>query len=512
MILIHPPVAKPCEPPGGIAKLAGALKHHEVKHAVLDANLEGLLHLILGPSTASDRWTMRAFRNRRQNLESLRKPSIYRTPDRYRRAVSDINRLAEMAASRKSVQLSLANYQHKYLSPLNSADLQRASRYPEDSPFYHYFRDRLERLIGSEQPRVVGFSMNYLSQALCTFAMLGFVRRQWPELTLVLGGGLLTSWMQQPGWKNPFEDLVDHVVAGPGEKFMLSLIGITGRKASIAGHYRPDYTLFPLADYLAPGMILPYSASTGCYWSRCVFCPEKAEGSPYVAVPVDSVTADLKALVEQTRPTLIHLLDNAVSPALMDALISRPPGADWYGFARINRRLADLEYCRALKRSGCTMLKVGLESGDQSVLDAEQKGINLGLASRTLRNLKKAGIAAYVYLLFGTPSETLNEARTTLDFTVKHSDAIDFLNLAIFNLPIGAPQAQQFETKILYEGDLSLYTGFRHPKGWDRGSVRKFLDKEFKRHPAVRKILIQEPPLFTSNHAALIDRPGVSKN
>ena len=50
-----------------------------------------------------------------------------------------------------------------------------------------------------------------------------------------------------------------------------------------------------------------------------------------------------------------------------------------------------------------------------------------------------AGIATYVYLLFGTPSESLTEARATLDFTVKHSQAIDFLNLAIFNLPLCGP-------------------------------------------------------------------------
>ncbi len=504
MLLIHPPAAKPCEPPGGIAKLAGALEHHGVKHTVLDANLEGLLSLILGPSTATDRWTVRALRNRSHHLKALRKPSIYRTPDRYRRAVADINRLADMAARRKSVHLSLANYQHPELSALRSSDLHRAARYPEDNPFYLYFKNRLETLLKKEQPRVVGFSMNYLSQALCTFAMLGFIRRQWPELTLVVGGGLLTSWMQRPGWQNPFEDLVDHLVAGPGEAALLSLLGTPGTQTSSAKHYRPDYHLFPLAEYLAPGTILPYSASTGCYWNRCAFCPEKAEDNPYVAVPANSVIEDLKALVEQTRPALIHLLDNAVSPALMEALIKQPPGVDWYGFARIRRRLADLDFCRSLKRSGCRMLKVGLESGDQTVLDAEQKGIDLELASRTLRNLEKAGIAAYVYLLFGTPSETITEARATLDFTVKHSDAIDFLNLAIFNLPICASRAQQLETQKLYEGDLSLYTGFRHPKGWDRGSVRQFLDKEFKRHPAVRRILLRDPPIFTSNHAAFM--------
>jgi radical SAM superfamily enzyme YgiQ (UPF0313 family) len=214
-----------------------------------------------------------------------------------------------------------------------------------------------------------------------------------------------------------------------------------------------------------------------------------------------SVIADLKILAAKTRPTLIHLLDNAVSPALMQSLIDEPPQTPWYGFARIGRRLADPDFCLALRRSGCVMLKLGLESGAQSVLDAEQKGIDLALTSRALQNLKQAGIAAYVYLLFGTPSESLTEARATLDFTVRYHEAIGFLNLAIFNLQVCSQRALQLETSPLYEGDLSLYTGFRHPKGWDRGAVRQFLDKEFKRHPAVKKILNRDPPFFTSNHA-----------
>jgi radical SAM superfamily enzyme YgiQ (UPF0313 family) len=501
MILIHPPVAKPCEPPGGIAKLAGALKHRGAKHSILDANLEGLLNLIQVPSDASDRWTVRAHRNRNHHLQSIREPSIYHTPDRYRRAVADINRLVHMAARRNGVQLSLANYEDTALSPLKSSDLLRAARHPENNLFFPYFKSRLETLFDKEQPRIVGFSLNYLSQALCTFAMLGFIRRRWPELKLVLGGGLITSWMQQPVWKNPFSDIVDHLIAGPGEEALLKLLEPPGNRASLPEHHRPAYDQFPLEDYLAPGSILPYGASTGCYWKRCAFCPEKAEGNPYVAIPVDQVIDDLRVLVNQTRPSLIHFLDNAVSPALLQALEDHPPEANWYGFARFNRHLADPDFCRALKKSGCVMLKLGLESGDQAVLDAEQKGIDLELASRALRNLKQAGIAAYVYLLFGTPSETIAEARATLDFTIRHSDAIDFLNLAIFNLPICGRQAERLETRALYEGDLSLYTGFRHPKGWDRGSVRRFLEKEFKRHPAVRRILIQDPPLFTSNHA-----------
>jgi hypothetical protein len=136
-----------------------------------------------------------------------------------------------------------------------------------------------------------------------------------------------------------------------------------------------------------------------------------------------------------------------------------------------------------------------------------RKGIDLGTASQVLRNLKQAGIAAYVYLLFGTPAETAVEARKTLEFVAKHRDAITFLNLAIFNMPLCGREAREYEIGQFYEGDLSLYTGFKHPLGWNRKEVRRFLENEFKKHPAVSGILKKDPPVFTSNHAAFFARP-----
>jgi radical SAM superfamily enzyme YgiQ (UPF0313 family) len=499
MILIHPPVAKPCEPPAGIAKLCGALNHHGIRYRVLDANLEGLLSLLKASPVPSDTWTSRALRHLSKHLASLNCWDAYQDQDRYRRAIKDLDRLLEMTARSNRVRLSLANYEHEELSPTRSSDLVRAAENPGDNPFYPYFRKRLTDLLQSEQPSIIGFSLNYLSQALCTFAMIGFLRREWTGVKLVLGGGLITSWMRRPHWKNPFEGLVDHLVAGPGETPLLSLLGVE----SLTGenHYKPDYTLLPTRDYFAPAPILPYSSSSGCYWNRCSFCPERAEGNPYIAIPAEEVTVDLLRLVDKQKPVLIHLLDNAISPSLMKAITEHPPGVPWYGFARITRHLTDLDFCLALRRSGCVMLKLGLESGDQTVLDSSQKGINLEEASSALKNLKKAGIATYVYLLFGTPLEGLIEARRTLEFVVKHHDSIGFLNLAIFNMPICGPEVQQMETKSFYEGDLSLYTSFDHPKGWSRQLIRQFLDKEFKRQPAMASILRRDPPVFTSNHA-----------
>ena len=216
---------------------------------------------------------------------------------------------------------------------------------------------------------------------------------------------------------------------------------------------------------------------------------------------MDKSISDIKGIVDSESPCLIHFLDNAMSPALLTAIADNPPGIPWYGFARITRRLADPDFCRKLKRSGCVMLKIGLESGDQSVIEALDKGIDLTEASMALKNLRDAGIATYVYLLFGTPAETYKEAKKTLDYVIEHQEYIDYLNLAIFNMPAYGPDAAGLDTEDFYSGDLTLYRQFRHPGGWDRKHVRQFLDREFRRNPAIQAILRRDPPVFTSNHA-----------
>ena len=502
ILLIHPPVAKACEPPGGIARLAGCLKEHGVGCTVLDANLEGQLRLLAeaaGPAgRRGDTWTARAARRLPEHLEALRGPALYGHADRYRRCVNDVQRLLARRGREAGVSLTLADYQDPGLSPLRSGDLLRAAREYRSNPFMNGLAGRVESLIEQNAPDAVGVSLNYLSQALGAFALLGFVRDRFPRIATVLGGGLVTSWLGRTGGRNPFRGLVDHCVPGPGEGFLLAMAGLPAEGARFA---RPDYGGFPAGEYLSPGPILPYSASSGCHWRRCTFCPERAEGHIFRPIPEEQVLSDLGALVADVRPALIHFLDSTMSPRLLDLLSRRPPGAPWYGFTRISPRLGDGDFCRALRASGCVMLKLGLESGDQGVLDALEKGIRVDEASRALRSLKEAGIGTYVYLLFGTPAEDADSAERTLAFTARHAGLIDYLNLAVFNLPAASEEAGRLTIRPFYEGDLSLYADFEHPSGWGRREVRDFLDRRFRRHPSIAPIVRRQPPLFTSNHA-----------
>jgi radical SAM superfamily enzyme YgiQ (UPF0313 family) len=330
--------------------------------------------------------------------------------------------------------------------------------------------------------------------------MIGFLRREYPRVKIILGGSLVTSWMTNPQWQNPFSGLVDELVSGPGEGALLELLGTKHDHRFFA----PDFDGLPLSQYLSPGPILPYAASAGCYWRRCSFCPENAEGIDFTPVPPMVAAAHIGQLSSRYKPALVHLVDSALSPAIMRRMISDPPGPAWYGFSRITPDLADPDFCVGLKASGCAMLKIGLESGDQAVLDSLDKGITLDIAARAMASLKSAGVATYVYLLFGTPQETPEAAKRTLEYVAAHRARIDFLNLAIFNLPVNCREAQGLETRRFSAGDLSLYTDFVHPRGWGRKEVRIFLEREFRKHPAIRPILLRLPRFFTSNHAPFI--------
>ncbi len=311
------------------------------------------------------------------NLALLRDRQGYANTARYRRAVSEVNRIIERSAPR-GAHLSLADYSHDRLSPVKSGDLLYAAGHPQENLFYPYFSARLPALLEDEEGHsVIGLSLNYLSQALSAFSMIGFLRTRYPHARIVLGGGLVTSWMSNGAWNNPFEGLIDRLVSGPGEMPLLSLLGVEAK----SGETCPSFDRLPLDLYLAPGPILPYAGSRGCYWRRCSFCPEKSEGRACSPKPGDRVIADLRLLAAAHRPALIHLVDDAISPALMKDLAASPTDTPWYGFARVTADLADPEFCRQLRASGCVMLKLGLESGDQRLLDALGKGIDLETAA-----------------------------------------------------------------------------------------------------------------------------------
>ncbi len=501
MLLIFPPSAKACEPPPGLARLHGTLKHHGVPVHSIDMNLEGFHYLFNQKALAGDLWGKRALKKREQNLDLVTGSKGYANRDRYKNAVLDINKVLAMVSRPSGSLVTLANYKSDTLSPLKSEDLLYAAAHFRENVYYPYFSERFKDLLSKDGRALdtVGFSLNYLNQALCTFAMIGYLKHLNPGIRIVLGGGLVTSFMRKPGFASPFDGYVDVMIAGKGEGPLLDLFGFERKEADVL----PDYgDMVAGGRYLSPGLVIPFCTADGCYWKKCTFCPEQAENNPYEPLDVNRAVDQVKALDAIYKPALFHFVDNALSPKFMTRLERSGFNTPWYTFARITGQLGDEAFCRSLKRSGCRMLKLGIESGDQNVLDHLTKGIDLGTVSRSLTELKRAGIATYVYLLFGTPWETEAAARKTMDFVCDHKHLISYLNIALFNLPYFARGWEYLETSQFYDGDLSLYKEFNHPMGWNRSDIRDFLAREFKKHPDISAIINRDPPVFNSNHAA----------
>jgi hypothetical protein len=522
-LLIHPPAVKPAEPPPGPAILLAALRRRGLGARVIDANLEAFLHLLSphrlaavagdSPSTAA----RRALRHAEGALALLRSQAARDSFARYRTAVEHLNRaLGLYRGACGSERLTLGDYDHGELSEFSPADLEEVASGSRPTLFRDYFAEELLPRVTALGPRLVSLTVNYRHQVLPAFELAGLLRRALPEVRIVGGGGLFTSW------RKPLRELslrfsaFDHIVFGPGEEILPRL----------AAGERPDYLLegagevdfFPDYDFAAPGgyfsplPVLPVSASRGCYWRRCLFCPEAAAPThPYAVHPPAAFPDLLLDLRRCFGTSHFHLTDNALPLAALRALAARRAdlaGISWHGFVRFERALCDPDLVEGLAASGCAMLQLGLESGSQRVLDRLGKGTRLEHAATILGLLRKAGIASYVYVMLGTPGETEEDAERTLAFLEEHADAIGFLNIAIMNLPRDSalagdgPTPEVLSSALLDDGEpLGLYRSFETEGGWGRREARRFLSRRLLASPAVRKIVNRVPPWFTSNHA-----------
>ena len=524
VLLLQPPALKPAEPPLALAILLSHLQAQGMTATAIDANLDAYLYLfdderlVTRAGAATETMLRRALRHRSDSLSLLRSATATQNFARYNTAVRYLNRLLALWNSTDGDErLTLGDYQHAGLSPFNPEDLEKLASGAATTLFAAYFRGELLPQVVAAQPRIIAISINFLHQALPAFELAGLLRHALPEALLVAGGGLITSW-QEPLRRldlrlSPF----DRVIFGPGETALAALAkgevddSYTLADASIIS-FVPDFSFARLTDYFSPQPVLPLSASRGCYWQRCLFCPEAAAPvHPYTAMRPTELPQLMRQLADSYGVRHIQLTDNAVPVNMLKVLADHADGStdlNWFGFVRFEPILEDAAFVARLAQSGCRMLQLGLESGSQSVLDRLGKGVQLASVARILANLAAADIDSFVYIMLGTPGETEADAEQTLAFLEQHAAEISFLNLAIMNLPrasglLDNPQQYGIATAepIAANSPLGLYQKFHPVNDWSRAAARRFLEQRLLGSAAIRAIVNRTPPLFTSNHA-----------
>src|SRR5512140_3779497 len=325
LLLIHPPAARAAEPPLGTAVLLSHLRREGATAEAIDANLEAHLFLLDGdrlaaaagpaPATALHR----AMKNVPRALSFLRSPVAGTSFPRYTAAARHLNTaLSAYRGESGGERLTLGDYVHGDLSEFSPRDLSLAASGKAGTVFSGYFRDGLLPRVDRIRPRGVAISVNYRHQVLPAFELAGHLRRRLPGVPIYGGGGMFTSWKcSLRGMGRSFLPF-DRVGFGPGESALAAVAGAAFTDGGPffedgeAVEFLPDFGFAPLREYLSPEPVLPVTATRGCYWRRCRFCPEAVPPLyPYRAADARTFPTLLRELSDRHGVRRFHLTDNA---------------------------------------------------------------------------------------------------------------------------------------------------------------------------------------------------------
>ncbi len=277
------------------------------------------------------------------------------------------------------------------------------------------------------------------------------IREGLPSAIIVLGGSHIAAMPFEAMSAGPF----DIGVLGEGEETLVELVSLraSGGSEAISGvkgiifreggeliitpkreairdldnlpfparrllpplsRYRPtpaSYRRLPLAAIMT---------SRGCP-GRCSFCDRAVFGNNFRKRSADNVLAEVDEVIGKYGAREIRFFDDLftldkerVSAICKGLKKKRIPWTCLTTVRAVNRDLL-----KEMKGAGCWQVLYGLESGDEGMLKLLSKGNTLEQNIRAVRWAKEAGLSVRADFIVGTPGETVNSLKRTLDFTLK---------------------------------------------------------------------------------------------
>lgn len=193
----------------------------------------------------------------------------------------------------------------------------------------------------------------------------------------------------------------------------------------------PEWSLFPMERYTTclelydmdkEDKVLGMLTSRGCI-NRCNFCYRMERGIRFRSV--ENVIGEIKILKEKYGVNYFEMNDelfNFPKKRMLDFCESLKKNNLKIKFscnARVD--VFDEETAASLKESGCKMLKFGMESSDQNVLDLMNKNTTVEQNIRVAEIAREAGIGLGLNFIWGNKGDTEESLRDNVKLIKKYN-------------------------------------------------------------------------------------------
>lgn len=205
-------------------------------------------------------------------------------------------------------------------------------------------------------------------------------------------------------------------------------------------------------------------ASQGCPY-RCKFCTFPKASPRFRQRSVDSIRDELREISAVGIRSVAFTDDHfAHSPRRVERIcrMMSEERFDFNWFAGIRASAITEETAQLLEEAGCKVLCVGLESGDDRILDLMNKGTTASSNMRCLEILDRHNITAYGSFIVGFPGETVETLTNTIDWI--NNSPLRLYKVFLFYLFPGAIiYDEQEEHNISFFGDTPDYCLWKTP-------------------------------------------------
>jgi len=315
----------------------------------------------------------------------------------------------------------------------------------------------LNKRLKEVQPKLVCFSVPFPGNLYSAFRCAQYIKKHFPDIKIAMGGGFPNTELRSLSDVRVFE-FFDYITLDDGElpvqliidncelkisdeykrTFLLEDGKVVYKNNSLKHDYKqsqvgtPDYSDLPLDKYISvieivnpmhrmwsDGRWNKLTMAHGCYWGKCTFCDISLDYiKVYEPVAAGLLCDRIEELIAQTGENGFHFVDEAAPPALMRALaleiLRRKLVVTWWTNIRFEKSFTK-DLCLLLKASGCIAVSGGLEVASDRLLKLIDKGVTVEQVAKVTQNFTEAGIMVHAYLMYGYPTQTVQETVDSLE-------------------------------------------------------------------------------------------------